>query len=454
MLNTAIKEIQPYYNSPDITMLLSEVDIFCHDLLPFLTKKTYNPHIAKILLLKIANLLIAKYHFRYRHTSLISQPFGLLVDPCNSCPLQCPGCLHGSYLKTHKSINWPGGLLAPHTFENLINQFGPYALYIHFFNWGEPLLNRRTPDFIKQSKKYGIDTVISTNLNVNFDAEKLVLSGLDFLIMSIDGATPKTYNKYRRGGDFDFVINNIKKLVAAKKRHNTTKPTLQWQFLTFEHNIHEINTASQMAQNLGINSIRFAKPYDVSWAEPSIKVDGNHTGIKNIIANTINSEDWIEKGGNDLSIFRQINLCYERKWLNKLLDKKVISNRVAKNNDNICHWLYKNIVMDAHGRILPCCYVPQKSDEYYYTFASIVDNQIFNSKRYIKAREIELGRSRKKANLTGGKNKLPYCSICDNHKIANIDSRHIRQYFTKHNKSWTNDSLLSEESITLLANWG
>src|SRR5262245_51717280 len=49
---------------------------------------------AKLLTLKILNLLLAKHHFRMRSERLLSAPFGIVVDPMNGCQLACPGCVH------------------------------------------------------------------------------------------------------------------------------------------------------------------------------------------------------------------------------------------------------------------------------------------------------------------------------------------------------------------------
>src|ERR1700689_5001093 len=50
--------------------------------------------LAEALTLKVLNLFPARYHFRARSVSLLSRPFGLVVDPSNVCQLACPGCVH------------------------------------------------------------------------------------------------------------------------------------------------------------------------------------------------------------------------------------------------------------------------------------------------------------------------------------------------------------------------
>jgi hypothetical protein len=70
---------------------------------------------------------------------------------------------------------------------------------------------------------------------------------------SIDGANQQTYEIYRKGGNFDVVIENIKKINQYKKKYHSQLPFLKWQFVAFGHNEHEIKKARQMAQELGMS---------------------------------------------------------------------------------------------------------------------------------------------------------------------------------------------------------
>lgn len=106
------------------------------------------------------------------------------------------------------------------------------------------------------ARRFALPTYSSTSLSlktINF--EELVLSGLPFLILSIDGATSTTYLQFRRNGNFALVIDNIDKLVAAKTRLNSYTPVLHWQFLVFEHNVHEVEEVKKLAAALGVNQL-------------------------------------------------------------------------------------------------------------------------------------------------------------------------------------------------------
>ena len=451
MLNVALKKIQFGYNLADFSVFLAEVDQLCLTCLPLLQQATGNANYAKLLLLKISNLLVMKYQFLHGHEHLLGRPFGLLVDPSNSCPLRCPGCLHNSYFRQHDTIiDWPDGLLSLETFERFLRQFAPYALHIDFFNWGEPLANPNTPKFIEMAKGFGLETVLSSNLNTKFDAEKLVCSGLDYLIMSVDGASPEAYQKYRRGGDFARVIGNIEKLVAAKRKFGTQSPRLVWQFLTFEHNVDEIPLATEMAKALGVDVIRFNEPYDVSWGDPALLVNNQHLGkivLSEYTTDRCNVETTIQSITSNASLIEE---TYCRTWQGRMGEN---DQQHATKVGNRCPWLYKNLVMDAHGRILPCCYAPEKSDQYDYVFSTIeqtMGQDPFNTDCFVKARNIRI--DKQTVGEPDHAEKRPYCVICKNRKVANIDTDQIINYFNKYNLV-SDQPVLSEKSIWLLADW-
>lgn len=136
-----------------------------------------------------------------------------------------PG-LHSSREGAGSDIDWPPGNLKPETLDTLLENYGAYAISTRYFNRGEPLLNKQTPKYVAASRKFLTRTSISSNVSLPFDAEALVASGLDYLIMSIDGATQETYQQYRKRGDLGLVLENVRKLVAAKKNCIRTLPIL------------------------------------------------------------------------------------------------------------------------------------------------------------------------------------------------------------------------------------
>lgn len=104
----------------------------------------------------------------------------------------------------------------------------------------------------------GLNASNGTNLNYLPDktAENLVKYKFNFLELSIDGASQETYSIYRRNGDFNKVIDNIKKINRFKEKYNSQYPEIYYKFIVFGHNEHEILKAKEIANSLDMD-IRF-----------------------------------------------------------------------------------------------------------------------------------------------------------------------------------------------------
>ena len=227
---------------------------------------------AKSLTIKILNLFLSKYHFLTRGTSLLSSPYGIMVDPMNACQLACPGCVHSAHSKKLGLFDWGPGVLSESMFADFMRRYGPYAIETEFYNYGEPLLNPNTPKFIHTAKTYLARTAVSTNMSVrHFDAEAYVTSGLDYMTLSIDGATQSTYEKFRRKGDIETVFRNVRSLIQTRTRMRKRTPLVSWQYLAFEHNEHEIDDAIKMAQQLGVDRFTLCPLMMWSWDDPNIR---------------------------------------------------------------------------------------------------------------------------------------------------------------------------------------
>ena len=103
------------------------------------------------------------------------------------------------------------GMMSLDLFKRTIDEMGRYLVRLHLYNWGEPLLNKDVYEMIGYAHKHHIVTCVSTNFTVFSEAaaEKMIASGLDEIILSVDGASQETYEKYRIGGDFNKVVENI-----------------------------------------------------------------------------------------------------------------------------------------------------------------------------------------------------------------------------------------------------
>ncbi|MBC8413738.1 MAG: SPASM domain-containing protein [Nitrospira sp.] len=303
---------------------------------------------------RVLNYLIVQVSYRLAFQKVLGKPYVLIVDTVNICNLSCPLCPTG--------LNMPGrkkGKMDFATFKKVIDEQGEYAFTVVMHNWGEPLLNKDIFEMIAYAKKNSIKTVLSSNLNImkESDAEQLITSGLDQLVISLDGVTPETYNQYRKGGDFQTVINNIKLLVRKKQEMGSSSPKLIWQFLVFQHNVHEVPEVEKLASELG--------------------VDGT-----DILSGQLGGPGQTPYlGGKDTSQLVS-------KWL--LNDKKYMRdfnyfNEPAYLNPKRCDYLWKSMTVNWDGSVSPCCCVYEESTNFgninQDSMKSIWNNQKFRDSR-------------------------------------------------------------------------
>ena len=126
--------------------------------------------------------------------------------------------------------------------------------------------------------KYASDNKIytATSTNAHYlndeNARKTVKSGLDRLIISIDGTSQETYQSYRVGGTLDKVIEGTRNIMRWKKKLKSSTPHVIFQFLVVKQNEHQLEEVTNLAKELGVDELQFktAQIYDFEDGSPLI----------------------------------------------------------------------------------------------------------------------------------------------------------------------------------------
>jgi MoaA/NifB/PqqE/SkfB family radical SAM enzyme len=151
----------------------------------------------------------------------------------------------------------------------IIDAVADSVYLLQLYTWGEPLLNQDLVPIIKYAKSKNLYVMLSTNATAMTPAynERLINSGLDYLTVAVDGGSVETYKQYRVGGNYDRVLSNIKDFLQQKKRRGVTRPFVEWQYVVFRHNEHEVKATEQMAYEIGINKFTPLPAYveDENW---------------------------------------------------------------------------------------------------------------------------------------------------------------------------------------------
>src|SRR4249919_1366939 len=188
-------------------------------------------------------------------------PVSISFEPTTSCNLRCPECPSGL-----RAFTRPTGMLRKDFFSETIDQLHKQLLYLVFYFQGEPYLNPDFLDMVKYASSKKIYTATSTNAHyLNDDnAKRTIESGLDRLIISIDGTTQDVYEQYRVGGKLAKVLEGTKNVVKWKKAMQSKTPFIVFQFLVVKPNEHQIGDVKELATEMGVDDVWFktAQVYD------------------------------------------------------------------------------------------------------------------------------------------------------------------------------------------------
>lgn len=179
-------------------------------------------------------------------------PVSLMIETTNLCNLKCPLCPTGS-----DTLSRGKGIMDYALFQYIIDQIQHRTGMLMLWNQGEPFLNPFFNEMVSYASSKKLYTMTSTNGSLPIDAIKIVKSGLSRLIFSLDGASKESYDKYRVGGDYELVLDNIRELVRVKAKLKSKTPFIVWQFIIFSHNEHEIGKAKALAKELKVDKIEF-----------------------------------------------------------------------------------------------------------------------------------------------------------------------------------------------------
>jgi radical SAM protein with 4Fe4S-binding SPASM domain len=151
-------------------------------------------------------------------------------------------------------------------FRETIDQIHKELLYLIFYFQGEPYLNPSFLEMVKYASDKKIYTATSTNAHYLTDenARKTVESGLDRLIISIDGTSQDVYKQYRVGGNLEKVIEGARNVIKWRNQLNKKTPFVFFQFLVVKPNEHQIEEIKKLAKEVGVDQVRFktAQVYD------------------------------------------------------------------------------------------------------------------------------------------------------------------------------------------------
>ena len=204
------------------------------------------------------------------------RPLHLSFEPTTACNLRCPECPSGLRAFSRDTGNLKSGF-----FKSAMQQFQKQLISLIFYFQGEPYINPEFLDMVRYASDRNIYTITSTNAHFLNDenARRTIESGLDRLIISVDGTTQEVYEQYRKEGSLEKVLEGARNIVKWKKKLNSNTPHTIFQFLVVKPNEHQMADVHQLAAEIGIDEVKLktAQVYDYENGNPLIPVNNAYS---------------------------------------------------------------------------------------------------------------------------------------------------------------------------------
>lgn len=248
-------------------------------------------------------------------------PYTLTIEPTNRCNLSCPECPSGNGAMTR-----PQGLLSLEEFKHIVDEIRHDVFYLQLFFEGEPFINNHLLDMVEYAQHHRIYTSVSTNAHYLRPevARRVLESGLDHLIVSIDGLTQATYEEYRVGGSLQKVHEALENFDSSRREvGHACRTELTLQFLVTRSNEHQIDDLRALAGRYNANvALKTIQVYSIEGAATFLPHDERY------------------------SRYQRVN--------GELRTKNRLHNR--------CVRLWERSVITWDGTVVPCCF--DKDAEY------------------------------------------------------------------------------------------
>ncbi len=186
-------------------------------------------------------------------------PSRLYIECTAACNISCDQACCAP--ETGIARTRQAGMLDFDLFRRVVDEAGPSLARIDFFNYGEAFLHKRAVEMCEYIKSRYPHIYLYTSTNGlafrDDQIRRLARSGIDEVTFSIDGATAASYAKYRRRGDFDKAIGNLRTLVDEKHAGGRDVPFVNWRYILFTHNDsdEEMLRARTLASDIGVDRL-------------------------------------------------------------------------------------------------------------------------------------------------------------------------------------------------------
>lgn len=183
-------------------------------------------------------------------------PVYMEVSPSGACNHRCVYC-------GLDFMEYQARYLETKDFKTVITELGRLGLRsIMYAGEGEPLLHRDICEIVRHTKMSGIDVAFTTNaVLMKEEVSQAILPYTEWVKVSINAGTPKTYSSIHRTqeNDFEKVISNMSNAVKIRNDKKYAC-VLGMQLLLLPENMGEVTRLATIAKEIGMDYL-VVKPY-------------------------------------------------------------------------------------------------------------------------------------------------------------------------------------------------
>ncbi len=183
--------------------------------------KGFSPKIPKASVLKTIKPIVMPFFSNKRIKEWSGLPDIVVIENTNHCNARCIMC-------PNYSMRRKKGVMSFELYQRIIDESIELGIdKVQIAGTGEPLIDPLIFERIQYAKKSGIKVIkIFTNAALldSQKQERLLSSGIDKVIISIDSFSPKNFESIRVGLLFEIVKKNVLSLLKTKKESGKQNP--------------------------------------------------------------------------------------------------------------------------------------------------------------------------------------------------------------------------------------
>lgn len=268
-------------------------------------------------------------------------PRSLQVEVTGACNLRCEMCL----VAYRPPLSRRRASVSLERFLALLDEL-PELEEVTLQGLGEPLLAPALREMIDAAHARGVRVGFNTNATL-LDAEWsewLVAHGVEWIHVSIDGASREVFESIRHGARLERVVENLEQLLAVKRVRSASSPRVQLNTVLMRRNVDELDALVRLAARLGV-----ARMWVQSLSHDFSDAGADYDGIRAFVgAESV----WELDPAVVVAVERARRTAVEYGLEVRF---PAVESDARVGDEPACDWPWRSAYVGWDGRVQPCC---------------------------------------------------------------------------------------------------